>query len=158
MLNGTPPPTRDLALPSPPPAPPPILARQESFASVISRADHRPGARTREEKARSAAEDLVAITFIQPVLKQVRESTGGAAPFAPTDAERRFGTLMDAELARRVVRSAGFSLVDRLARDLLTGGVSQGPPAPGAPGANAGAAPVDLDPSPFPGLSGLPSR
>jgi Rod binding domain-containing protein len=71
-----------------------------------------------EPTARQAAEDLVAITLVQPILAQLRESNQAAAPFGPTDVERRFGHMWDAEIARRMVQSRGFGLVDAVARSV----------------------------------------
>lgn len=67
---------------------------------------------------RDAAEELVAITLVQPVLAQMRESSFAAEPFAPTDAEKRFGAQYDAAIARQIVRSGRFPLVDQLARQM----------------------------------------
>ena len=61
----------------------------------------------------------MAITLVEPTLKLLRESNSAAPPFAPGDAEKAFGPLLDAEIARRVVRASGFGLVDRVASDLL---------------------------------------
>ncbi len=72
-----------------------------------------------ELRAREAAEQLVAIGLVQPVLKELRESNRASPPFAPSQGERQFRALMDAELAQRITRAAGFSLVERLAHDLL---------------------------------------
>jgi len=98
------------------------ISRQESFAEVIARAHHRPGrdpaSQTPGERARSAAEQLVAIALVQPILARARASSGAAAPFAPSEAERRMGSLLDAELAQRVTRSARFELVGALAERL----------------------------------------
>lgn len=71
-----------------------------------------------ERDPREAAEELVAITLIQPVLAKLRESEMGAEPFAPSDGEKRFGALYDAEIARRMVKSRSFPLVDALARQM----------------------------------------
>jgi len=67
---------------------------------------------------RETAEELVAITLVQPVLAQMRESSFAAEPFAPTDAEKRFGAQYDAAIARQIVRSGRFPLVDQLARQM----------------------------------------
>jgi Rod binding domain-containing protein len=98
-----------------------LSARQDSFSTVISRARTRldDAAAAPEEKARTAAEQLVAITFVQPVLKIARQSQGGSAPFAPTEAERRMGALMDAQVAQQLVHAAHFPIVERVARQLL---------------------------------------
>lgn len=111
------------------PAPPPkrgqpeygLVARQRSFAGVLGRELAGGGAarQTPEQRARATAEQLVAVTFIQPLLKQLRETNHAAPPFGPTQAERQFGALADADLAQQVTRAAHFPLVDRLAQDLL---------------------------------------
>ena len=91
---------------------------QQSFSSILARDLSKPS--SPERSARESAEQLVAISLVQPVLKQLRDSDRAAPPFAPTQAERQFRSLMDAELAQRLVRASNFPLVDRLARDLLT--------------------------------------
>ncbi|MFG0256685.1 MAG: hypothetical protein ACF8GE_02165 [Phycisphaerales bacterium JB043] len=73
-----------------------------------------------EEDARGAAQELVAMTFVQPILSQMREMNNAAPPFAPGVGERRFGAMWDAEIAQRLVRSEGFGLVDAVARDVLS--------------------------------------
>lgn len=91
---------------------------QETFARTLNRA--REGApEGREARAQEAAEELVAITFVQPILAQLRETNNAAAPFGPTPAEKQFGSLQDARLAQDIVRASRFPLVDRLARNML---------------------------------------
>lgn len=113
-----------------------LLDAQRSFAGVLSRAHHRADAANAgpEQRAREGAESLVSLAFVQPMLKEFRESNNAAAPFAPTQAEKQFRALMDAELAQRIVRAADFPLVERLARDLLRNSSapsdSAGAPAP----------------------------
>jgi Rod binding domain-containing protein len=70
------------------------------------------------EHARDAAEEFVAIAFVEPVLSQIRESNHAAAPFGPSDAEKSFGPLLDAEIARRIVAKERYGLVDAVARQL----------------------------------------
>lgn len=89
---------------------------QRSFAEILSVADR--GTLSRKPTAREAAEMFVAVSLVQPVLAQARESSWAAPPFAPTQAEKQFGALMDAHVAREVTRAAQFPLVDRLARDM----------------------------------------
>jgi Rod binding domain-containing protein len=55
---------------------------------------------------------------VQPMLKLLRDSNNAAPPFAPGPAEKQFRSLMDVELAQRIVNSANFPLVDALARRL----------------------------------------
>jgi hypothetical protein len=105
--------------------------RQQSFREVLTKASDRRGlgeknlleggdadARAQRE-ARKAAEDFVSIAFIEPVLKKLRETSNAAPPFAPGPAEKQFRSMMDAQIARQVVRAAHFPLVDELARRML---------------------------------------
>jgi Rod binding domain-containing protein len=97
------------------PAAPP--SAQDAFADIMARASKAPG--SREDRARDAAEQFVAITFVQPALKELREGNQAAPPFAPSEGEKQFRALLDAELARRIVHKANYGLVDRVAHDLL---------------------------------------
>lgn len=99
-----------------------LIDRQASFREVMSIANRGGDARageTPEQRARWAAEQLVSITFVQPILAQVREAKDAAPPFAPTSAEKQFGSLMDARMAHEIVHGARLPMVERLARDLL---------------------------------------
>lgn len=101
-----------------------LLDDQRSFAAVLGRAGvgipPEGGRRaTAQDKARDAAEQLVAVGLVQPVLKELRDSNRAAPPFAPGTGERQFRALMDAEVAQRIVRASRFPLVDRLAQELL---------------------------------------
>lgn len=102
-----------------------ITASQASFASMLGRAGE--AAKTSEERAREAAQDFVAQTFVQPFLKQFRESDRTPPPFGPSSGEKQFRALMDVELARRIVRAQQFPLVERLAQDLLKASGSHAP-------------------------------
>ncbi len=84
---------------------------QGDFARVLGRA----GA---TGNARDAAEQFVAIALVQPVLSKLRESNGAAGPFKPNAAERTFRSMLDATLARRIVGSSSWALVDSIARRL----------------------------------------
>ena len=101
----------------------PSTARGAAFGDSLRRADVRTSGANDwlsggANDARSAAEELVAITFIQPVLALLRDSNMAEAPFAPGAAEKRFGPLLDAEIARKVVKASNFDLVDAVARKL----------------------------------------
>lgn len=100
------------------------LDEQARFASVLSRAHTRVGEKaTRpQERAREAAQQLVATAFVLPVLKQLRDTNNAAEPFKPNPAEKSFGRLMDTELSQRIVSSRGWALVDRVADTLLKKG------------------------------------
>lgn len=69
--------------------------------------------------ARRSAENFVAIGLVQPLLKQMRESNHAAPPFAPTEAEKQFQGLADAELAQRMVHASRFPVVDKIAERLM---------------------------------------
>jgi Rod binding domain-containing protein len=96
-------------------------AGQADFAGVLGRAQTRAdaGGITKGESARSAAQELVAIAFVQPVLKQAREARAGEGPFGVTQAERQFGDMLDSMTAANIVKSSNWGLVDRLAQDML---------------------------------------
>ncbi len=93
---------------------------QQDFASIMARQNTGPAARLQEPdaQARAAAEEFVAISMVQPILAEARESTMAAGPFEPSSAERQFRAMQDATLAQRLTRAAHFPLVERLARDL----------------------------------------
>ncbi len=114
-----------------------LQARQSLFRDVLAGAvGNRTGGDVRTQlatdatqRAREAAQDFVAIAFVAPVLKQLRDSNNAAPPFAPGAAEKQFGSLMDEQVARQVVRASHFPLVDRVARDLLRKGGARPPQA-----------------------------
>jgi Rod binding domain-containing protein len=74
--------------------------------------------RTSGKDPREAAEELVAMTLVQPILAQLRDSSMAAEPFAPTEGEKRFGAMYDAQVARQIVRGSRFPLVEELARQM----------------------------------------
>lgn len=93
---------------------------RRGFASVLGRAQGSAGdGESPEQVARRSAESLVAMTFIQPLLKQLRDTAQAAPPFAPTQGEKQFQGLMDAELALRLVRKSDFPIVESIAQKLL---------------------------------------
>lgn len=98
-----------------------LVRRQEDFSSTLARA-HSSANTTPEQQAREAAEEFVSMALVQPLLAQLRETNHAAPPFKPTQGERQFQGLADAHIARQVVRSSRFPLVDRLARNLLEHG------------------------------------
>lgn len=67
---------------------------------------------------RQAAEELVATAFVKPILASMRDMNQAQAPFAPTAAEKQFAPMLDAILARQIVRSGRLSLVDAVARQM----------------------------------------
>ncbi|NNF43296.1 MAG: hypothetical protein HKN62_09645 [Phycisphaerales bacterium] len=113
------------ALASPPPAGYPLSRAPgetpRSFATHLSAAST-TAATARADEGRKAAESLVASTFVVPVLAMLRETSQAAEPFAPGAAERRFGPLLDQQLADRIVSGANFGLVDRVQEHLSGAG------------------------------------
>jgi len=97
-------------------APQVVAARGESsaFAGVLS------AQKEKYQEAKTAAEQLMATTFVAPLLKRVRESNNAAAPFAPTSAEKSLRSLADATLADNIVRKSNWPLVEQLAQRMLS--------------------------------------
>lgn len=103
--------------------------RQQAFLDALGRARATDPAPV--DQARDTAEKFVAMAFIQPLLKDLRNASWAAPPFSPTPAERSFRALTDAQLAQDLVRTGRWPLVDRLARDLRSR--SQAGPGPEGP-------------------------
>lgn len=87
-----------------------LLDDQAGFASVLSRANESAS----PNPSRDAAEKLVAVAFVQPVLAKMRESGNAAPPFQPNAAEKSFRGMMDSALAQKIVKSSHWPLVDRI--------------------------------------------
>ncbi len=95
-----------------------LRANQDEFLDALTRA--RSDVKDPPEvAARKAAEALVSASLVQPIFKKMRESSSAAAPFAPNQAERTFGSMRDAAFAQRLVSSQRWALVDNLARRML---------------------------------------
>ncbi len=86
--------------------------QSEAFDHLLKRATEGAG----EDEIRTSAEQLVAATFVIPVLSSVRESSMAAEPFKPTQAEKQFGALLDQQIADEIVKSSNLPIVDRLAK------------------------------------------
>lgn len=95
---------------------------QRAFSSVLGKHVDEPSDATPEQRARQSAEQLVSISLVQPMLKQLRSGNNAAPPFAPTEGEKQFRALTDADLAQKIVHAKQFPLVDRLAHELLIKG------------------------------------
>lgn len=74
----------------------------------------------RVARAQKGAEQLVAATFIMPILAQLRESNNAAAPFGPGMYEKRMGPMLDAHIADRIVSAQRLPIVDAV-RDRMLG-------------------------------------
>ncbi len=93
---------------------------QTEFAAIMgvqNRVRH-AGAGDAAENAKKVAEEFVAKVFLEPMLKQVRESNQTPPPFGPGPGEKQFASMMDAQRALDLVRSASWPIVDRLAADM----------------------------------------
>ncbi len=95
-----------------------VERERDAYNLVMGRATGVTLKATPKERAREAAEQLVAITFVRPILEEMRQSNNAAPPFAPSSGEKQFRSFLDAKLANEITRSAQFPLVDRIARDL----------------------------------------
>ncbi|GIW74919.1 MAG: hypothetical protein KatS3mg103_1441 [Phycisphaerales bacterium] len=92
-----------------------LVARQQDFAAALARA--RPP-QAGVSPARQAAEDFVAMAFVEPLLAHLREHSQAQPPFAPGPAERQFGALLDHAFSRQIVRRSSWPLIDRIEQDL----------------------------------------
>ncbi len=86
----------------------------EMFAQIL--ADRQQSDR---QMARTAAGRLVASAFIQPVLSSLREGPFVAPLFEPGPMEKRFGLMLDWQIADRITEAANFPLVDAVADRLV---------------------------------------
>lgn len=88
------------------------------FRAVLGQMDQRPN-ESPEDLARRSAENFVAIAFLQPLIKQLRDTNQAAPPFAPTEGEKTFRGLMDAQLAQNIVARGRFPIVDHVVKSML---------------------------------------
>lgn len=108
-------------------------AAQEDFASILSESVAARGGglaskptseltqSERDTQSKQAAQDFVAVAFIQPILKQLRNSSIGgelAPPLGPGPGEKQFRSLADTQVARQLVRSTNWPLIDMLTKNL----------------------------------------
>jgi len=85
-----------------------------SFADTLARAGGKPGV----EEARQAASDLVATSFIKPMLAQMRDSPFKSDLFHGGSGEDRFAEHLDTELAQRIAGRMSLSLTDAITRGI----------------------------------------
>lgn len=95
-----------------------LAGKQASFSQIIARETGREQT-TPEQRARRAAEQFVASTLVEPLLKQMRSASDVPPPFGPSQAEKQFRSLMDTQIARNIVTRANWPVVDRVAADLI---------------------------------------
>lgn len=77
-----------------------------------------------------AARRLVSDAFLEPLLREARESAQSGGMFAPGAGEKRFGHLVDRAMADRVVDAHRFDVVEAVERSLLQRVAGGTPPEP----------------------------
>lgn len=73
----------------------------------------------RVARAQKGAEQLVAATFIIPILQQLRDTNMAAEPFGPGMYEKRLGPMLDAQIADRIVSAQRLPIVDAIRDNML---------------------------------------
>jgi len=89
---------------------------EASFARVLSAAD--ATAKT-ESEVRKAAQQLVASTFVLPLLKQVRNDPFKNELFHGGSAEETWGAQLDTTIADRITARSNFPMVDAVYRSIM---------------------------------------
>jgi Rod binding domain-containing protein len=97
----------------------PTAQNQLDFAEVLGKKTGRQLGRADEGKIREAAENFVAVAFVQPVFKQLRAANHAAAPFGPNKAEQQFQSLVDAQVSKHIVHKSKWPVVERVAQQML---------------------------------------
>jgi len=90
------------------------------------------GEESAQSRAQTAAEGLVSTTFVEPILKQLRESNNTPPPFGPGKAEKQFSAMLDTKLSDEIVHASNFPLVKRIAAQLLENNMPAQHPTPPA--------------------------
>lgn len=126
----------------------PIMSRKDLFTGneLNPVAVQGKSVEAEELRASEAAQKLVASTLVEPILKQLRSTNNSAAPFGPTEAEKQFGPILDAQIADNIVNAADFPLVERIKQDLLKNSayMAQATQASSAPPAQVTTNPLDI--------------
>ena len=71
------------------------------------------------ERADAAARQLVGQAFLVPLLKEVRESTSAHGVFAPGTVEKRFGPIIDHQMADALMTRLDLDLVAQVRQDIV---------------------------------------
>ena len=71
------------------------------------------------ERADAVARQFVAQAFLVPLLKEVRESTSAHGMFAPGAAEKRFGPIVDHQMADALMTRLDLDVVAKVRQDLI---------------------------------------
>lgn len=106
----------------------------EDFAHQLEAAARDPDQdqQARLDTLRKSSEQLVAITFIMPMLAQIREDPFKSDLFHGGQTEEFFGQRLDTIMAERIVAKADFSIVDAVFNSIakrasMSAGEAQGP-------------------------------
>ena len=71
------------------------------------------------DRADAAARQLVGQAFLVPLLKEVRESTSAHGMFAPGAAEKRFGPIVDHQMADALMTRLDLDVVSNVRQFIL---------------------------------------
>jgi len=71
------------------------------------------------ERADATARQLVGQAFLVPLLKEVRESSSAHGMFAPGAAEKRFGPIVDHQIADALMTRLDLDVVTKIRQDLI---------------------------------------
>ena len=71
------------------------------------------------ERADAATRQLVGQAFLVPLLKEVRESTSAQGMFAPGAAEKRFGPIVDHQMADALMTRLDLDVVTNVRQYML---------------------------------------
>ena len=71
------------------------------------------------ERADAAARQLVGQAFLVPLLKEVRESTSAHGIFSPGVAEKRFGPIVDHQMADALMSRLDLDVVTNVRQHML---------------------------------------
>ena len=106
---------------------PAAAAKSEDQAGFLRRLASRLGADPRDERAetpeglaRLGAERLVSTALLEPLVREARESSEATGLFAPGAGEKRFGHLLDREIADSIAASRDFAPVNAIEKRVLS--------------------------------------
>lgn len=93
------------------------VAANQGKNAAIKGVSAEPG--SERARVRIEARKLVAEAFIAPMLAKIRSDNKAAAPFGPTQAEKRFGPMIDSAIADSMTRPDRFPLVKAIERSVM---------------------------------------
>ena len=101
-------------------------AKSEDQAGFLRRLASRLGADPRDERAETpeglalGADRLVCPARLEPLVREARESSEATGLFAPGAGEKRFGHLLDREIADSIAASPDFAPVNAIEKRVLS--------------------------------------